>query len=145
MILPFTRTRPGDDELLGGAARRDARARDDLLQSFESMNAADLTQIRSFTVWTESENLCYSTRTMRRVDKPWGYELVWAETERYVGKILHMRAGERLSRQYHQVKEETLMVESGEMDLEVGPGADVKSMRMGPRDVFHVKPGPSIG
>ncbi len=78
---------------------------------------------------------------MRRVEKPWGYELVWAETERYVGKILHVRAGERLSRQYHKIKEETLMVESGQMDLEVGAGADVTRVRMGPREVFHVKPG----
>ena len=57
---------------------------------------------------------------MRRVDKPWGHELVWAETARYVGKILHIRAGHRLSRQYHRVKDETLLVQTGEMDLEIG-------------------------
>jgi mannose-6-phosphate isomerase len=77
---------------------------------------------------------------MRRVDKPWGHELVWAETGRYVGKILHVRAGQRLSRQYHRVKEETLMVQSGEMDLEIGPADAVETRRMGPGDVFHVVP-----
>ncbi len=78
---------------------------------------------------------------MRRVDKPWGHELVWAETARYVGKILHIRAGQRLSRQYHQVKEETLMVQAGEMDLEVGPTGSIEIRRMKPGDVFHVLPG----
>src|SRR6185295_4329029 len=78
---------------------------------------------------------------MRRVDKPWGYELVWAETARYVGKILHIRAGQRLSRQYHRVKDETLLVQAGEMDLEIGPAAAVETRRMKPGDVFHVEPG----
>ncbi len=78
---------------------------------------------------------------MRRIEKPWGYELVWAETDRYVGKVLHVKAGERLSRQYHRVKDETLMVESGEMDLEVGANGDRRVLRMGPRDTFHVVPG----
>ena len=78
---------------------------------------------------------------MRRVEKPWGHELVWAETARYVGKILHIVAGHRLSRQYHQVKEETLMVQSGEMDLEIGHATAVETRRMKPGDVFHVLPG----
>lgn len=78
---------------------------------------------------------------MRLVDKPWGHELVWAETSRYVGKILHIRAGQRLSRQFHQVKEETLMVQSGEMDLELGAAGSVEIRRMRQGDVFHVLPG----
>ena len=78
---------------------------------------------------------------MRRVDKPWGHEVIWAETARYVGKVLHIRAGQRLSRQYHRVKEETLMVESGEMDLEIGAADAVALHRMRARDVFHVAPG----
>ncbi len=78
---------------------------------------------------------------MRRVDKPWGHELVWAETARYVGKILHIRQGQRLSRQYHRVKEETLMVQSGEMDLEIGEASAPEIRRMKAGDVFHVKPG----
>jgi mannose-6-phosphate isomerase len=78
---------------------------------------------------------------MRRVDKPWGHELIWAETSRYVGKILHIRAGHRLSRQYHRVKEETLLVQAGEMDLELGPAGSVETRRMKAGDVFHVVPG----
>jgi mannose-6-phosphate isomerase len=78
---------------------------------------------------------------MRRVEKPWGYEIVWAETPRYVGKILHIAAGQKLSRQYHVKKDETFLVESGEMNLEVGQGADLKVIRMKTRDSFHCVPG----
>lgn len=78
---------------------------------------------------------------MRRVEKPWGHEIIWAETDRYVGKILHIAAGQRLSRQYHRKKDETFLVEAGEMDLEVGDGADRKVLRMKPRDSFHCAPG----
>lgn len=78
---------------------------------------------------------------MRRVDKPWGHEVIWAETARYVGKLLYIRAGQRLSRQYHRVKEETLMVQAGEMSLEIGSGASVETRRMKEGDVFHVVPG----
>ena len=78
---------------------------------------------------------------MRRVEKPWGYELVWAHADRYVGKILHIRAGERLSRQYHQKKDETFLVQTGEMDLEVGQGPDQRTIRMRALDTFHCPPG----
>ncbi len=77
---------------------------------------------------------------MRRVTKPWGYELVWAETDRYVGKILHIDAGQKLSRQYHERKDETVLVESGEMDLEVGQGPELVVRRMRARDSFHCTP-----
>ena len=78
---------------------------------------------------------------MRRVEKPWGHELIWAETPRYVGKVLHIAAGEKLSRQYHERKDETFLVQSGQMDLEVGDGADRRTLRMGPQDAFHCPPG----
>jgi mannose-6-phosphate isomerase len=78
---------------------------------------------------------------MRRVEKPWGHELIWAETTRYVGKLLHIREGQRLSRQYHRVKEETLLVQSGEMILEIGPADATETRRMVKGDVFHVVPG----
>ena len=77
----------------------------------------------------------------RIVQKPWGHELIWAETTKYVGKILHINAGHSLSRQYHAVKEETLLVQAGEMDLEVGVGEEMKTLRMIPGAIFHVKPG----
>jgi mannose-6-phosphate isomerase-like protein (cupin superfamily) len=53
-----------------------------------------------------------------RVDKPWGYELHWAKTERYVGKVLHVKAGHALSLQYHNVKDETIYLYSGKMLFE---------------------------
>ena len=78
---------------------------------------------------------------MRRVEKPWGHELIWAETSRYVGKILHITAGHKLSRQYHRKKEETFLIQAGSMDLEIGePGAVVvHHMKVG--DTFHCVPG----
>ena len=77
---------------------------------------------------------------MRRVDKPWGYEIVWAETDRYVGKILHITAGHKLSRQYHVKKDETFYVQAGEMDLELGEGDAVKTLRMKAGESFHCTP-----
>ncbi len=77
---------------------------------------------------------------MRRVDKPWGYEIIWAEADKYVGKILHINAGQRLSRQYHNKKEETFLVQKGSMDLEVGDGAEQKTIRMNEMDTFHCTP-----
>ncbi len=50
---------------------------------------------------------------MERIEKPWGYELVWAHTNDYVGKLLHINPGHRLSKQYHEIKEETVYVLSG--------------------------------
>jgi len=54
-----------------------------------------------------------------RVDKPWGHELIWAKTDRYVGKILHIKAGHALSLQYHERKDETVFLLSGRV-LEAG-------------------------
>lgn len=54
----------------------------------------------------------------RRISKPWGWELVWAESEHYVGKILHIEAGEALSYQFHRVKDETIYLLAGVLDLE---------------------------
>ena len=78
---------------------------------------------------------------MRRVEKPWGHELIWAETDRYVAKVLFIKQGYKLSRQYHRVKDETLLVESGQMDLEIGQDSDLRTQRMRHGDVFHVTPG----
>jgi mannose-6-phosphate isomerase-like protein (cupin superfamily) len=75
------------------------------------------------------------------VDKPWGHELIWAKTDRYVGKILHVRAGEALSLQYHRVKDETIMVLTGRMRFEFFvEGEAPRSRVLGPREPFHVAP-----
>ena len=76
-----------------------------------------------------------------RVDKPWGYELVWARTERYAGKILHVNAGHVLSCQYHNVKDETMHVLRGELILRLGQGSELveRSFRAG--ESVHIPPG----
>jgi mannose-6-phosphate isomerase-like protein (cupin superfamily) len=56
----------------------------------------------------------------RRVEKPWGWELIWADTEAYVGKVLFVRAGESLSLQFHNEKDESWYVQSGRAKLELG-------------------------
>src|SRR5436190_17400449 len=60
----------------------------------------------------------------RRVDKPWGYELIWAEADAYVGKLLFVKAGESLSLQFHRVKDESWLVQSGRVKLELGSAGD---------------------
>ncbi len=77
---------------------------------------------------------------MRIVEKPWGYEEIWAETPRYVGKVLHINKGHRLSRQYHEKKEETIRVMQGVLTIETGNGPQ-HSWKYGPGSVFHVTPG----
>jgi mannose-6-phosphate isomerase len=78
----------------------------------------------------------------KRVDKPWGYELWWGRTDRYVGKLLHVKAGAQLSLQYHVKKDETIHLWSGEMVLVLGePGGSLAELPMRPGDSYHVKPG----
>jgi mannose-6-phosphate isomerase len=77
-----------------------------------------------------------------RVDKPWGHELIWAKTDRYVGKILHVRAGEALSLQYHRVKDETIMVLAGRLSFEFfAEGEAPHCSELGPGEPFHIPPG----
>jgi len=77
-----------------------------------------------------------------RVDKPWGYEWIWAWTDRYVGKILHVRAGEALSLQYHRVKDETLLILSGRLQLiYFSEGEPSRTRELSPRETFHIPPG----
>ena len=77
----------------------------------------------------------------RVVEKPWGHELIWASTDRYVGKILHIKAGEALSLQYHRVKDETIMLLSGRMLLVFfAEGEEPRSRELLPRKPFHITP-----
>ena len=79
---------------------------------------------------------------MSIVNKPWGHELIWAKTDRYVGKILHIKAGEALSLQYHRVKDETIMLLSGRMQLVYFvDGEEPKSRELTPREPVHITPG----
>ncbi|MFN8543090.1 MAG: cupin domain-containing protein [Candidatus Binatia bacterium] len=83
-----------------------------------------------------------TTFTEVRVPKPWGHETIWARTDRYVGKILHVRQGHALSLQYHRVKDETIRVVTGLLDFAYGPtDTGLTTVRLGPGDTFHVPPG----
>jgi len=80
----------------------------------------------------------------RRVDKPWGHELVFALTESYCGKVLVVRAGHALSLQYHEVKDEAWYVESGRARLElgtVGEPATRHTVEIAAGDAFRFRPG----
>ncbi len=77
---------------------------------------------------------------MRRVDKPWGYELIWAQTDRYVGKVLHVNAGQRLSLQYHEKKDETIYLWSGRLTLVVDEGNGLHERELKPGESYHVRP-----
>lgn len=76
-----------------------------------------------------------------RVEKPWGHELIWARTTRYVGKVIHVRAGHALSLQYHDRKEETLLLWRGRLRFELREGDDARSWEMKPGERVHVRPG----
>ncbi len=79
---------------------------------------------------------------LTRVDKPWGWELWWAHTERYVGKILHINRGEALSYQFHRKKDETIYLLHGTLDLELAPPRGRRRRRrLTPGHAVHIKPG----
>lgn len=75
------------------------------------------------------------------VNKPWGHEIIWAHTERYVGKILHVKAGHALSVQYHNRKDETVYLLSGELVYWVQEDGKMRDMQLRRGDAFHITPG----
>ena len=79
----------------------------------------------------------------RRVEKPWGHEVIWAETEAYVGKVLFVKAGESLSLQFHREKDESWLVQSGRARLELGSAGEalLKEEVIGPGASFRFRPG----
>jgi mannose-6-phosphate isomerase-like protein (cupin superfamily) len=77
----------------------------------------------------------------RRIEKPWGWELVWAEAEQYVGKLLFVRAGQSLSLQYHEVKDESWLVHEGRARLELGEvEGPLEELEIVPGDAFRYRP-----
>ena len=75
-----------------------------------------------------------------RVEKPWGYELHWAKTDRYVGKVIHINKGHALSLQYHELKDETIYVLSGKLKFEIEEGGTLIAREMLPGQAVHVAP-----
>jgi mannose-6-phosphate isomerase-like protein (cupin superfamily) len=77
-----------------------------------------------------------------RVEKPWGYELCWAVTDRYLGKVIHINQGEALSLQYHRLKDEFQYVIKGSVEIEIGDAeAQITKHRMRAGDTLHITPG----
>lgn len=76
-----------------------------------------------------------------RVPKPWGYETIWARTESYVGKILHINAGEALSVQYHDVKDETVYLLSGNLIYRIWENDTPRNVDLKIGDAYRITPG----
>ena len=77
---------------------------------------------------------------MTRVEKPWGYELHWAKTDRYVGKLIHINKGHALSLQYHNQKDETIFLWSGKLLFEIEENGTLVGREMKPGEAVHVTP-----
>lgn len=73
----------------------------------------------------------------KHVAKPWGYEKIWAHTDKYVGKLLYIRKGSRLSLQYHKIKEETIYVLEGTLTLL----SEDNMIDLSPEETYHIPPG----
>ena len=82
-------------------------------------------------------------QNVRYVEKPWGHEVIWAHTPLYVGKVLHINAGQALSVQYHEQKDETIYLLSGEMIYRVGEiaGGELKEISLKAGESFRNEPG----
>ena len=79
---------------------------------------------------------------VRRVEKPWGYELIYGLTDRYCGKLLFVRKGEQLSLQFHREKDEVIYVHEGRIELEIGEaGRNPDTEVVGPGQAFRITPG----
>lgn len=75
-----------------------------------------------------------------RVEKPWGYEIHWAKTDRYVGKIIHVNAGHALSLQYHNEKDETIYLSCGRILFDIQDGDRLARREMKPGESVHIAP-----
>lgn len=81
------------------------------------------------------------TFRVQRVEKPWGHEVLWGWTDRYAGKVLHVRRGESLSLQFHEVKDETISVLAGEIEMEIGTDVDeMETLVLRPGDCIRLVP-----
>ena len=81
-----------------------------------------------------------SVNEVTRVEKPWGYELHWAKTDRYVGKLIHINAGHALSLQYHNLKDETVFLQSGKLLYEIEIDGVLTKIDLQPGQSIHVTP-----
>jgi mannose-6-phosphate isomerase len=110
------------------------------------MSAEETPGVGSPQVSIDSKNLGTLDRwafDVRRVEKPWGYELIWAVTDRYVGKVLFVRSGHSLSLQFHREKDEAWLVQSGRAKLELGDAGEtiLHEEVVAAGAAFHYAPG----
>ena len=87
-----------------------------------------------------SHDQLFQHRDVHRVPKPWGYELIFAKTGKYAGKMLHINRGESLSLQYHEMKEETLFVVRGELKLTIEYDGERRELALHSGQAFHIPP-----
>lgn len=87
-----------------------------------------------------SHHPIFDYKEVRHIPKPWGYELIFAHTDRYVGKILHVNKGESLSLQYHEMKDESLYVLSGSIRLTLEWEGVRREVPLEQGQAFHVPP-----
>ena len=81
--------------------------------------------------------------SVKRVEKPWGYEIIYAVTPQYVGKILFIRKGHQLSLQFHKKKDETIYIQTGHLKFltALNQNSPLKELELKPGDSFHIPPG----
>tara|TARA_Y100001938_G_C7921778_1_gene344860 strand:- start:9 stop:353 length:345 start_codon:yes stop_codon:yes gene_type:complete len=77
---------------------------------------------------------------IKKVEKPWGHELIWANTKKYAGKILYIKKGNQLSRQFHKKKEETIFVQTGILALEIGAKEYKTTLNLNSGQSYHIAP-----
>lgn len=112
------------------------------------MLAGNLTRASGFSFPTNVNLLSYVLKDINpmvnqeyKVSKPWGYEIIWAHTDRYVGKILHINQGESLSYQFHRVKDETIRLLSGVLEMDLETNGVREKVRLAPGESLHIVPG----
>ena len=76
-----------------------------------------------------------------KIEKPWGYEIIWAKTDKYVGKVLHINSGKKLSLQYHEKKIETVYVKEGMLDVVLKIQDDLYTQTLLPGQSYHIPTG----
>ena len=81
------------------------------------------------------------SKEMQKIEKPWGYEMWWAETKKYAAKFIHINPKSRMSLQYHKKKEETIYVMKGILRVWEGIEVDSNPLELHPGSVYHVEPG----
>lgn len=76
----------------------------------------------------------------RKTEKPWGYELLFAHTPKYAGKVIFVKKGHRLSLQYHEKKDETMYIYQGKLLLEIEKGGQMVQSEVGPGNSIPIRP-----